>query len=134
VTEPIILDLGDFIPETYLVRFSIDGRKYEVSYAEARVDEVLPLLLEAGESKDLKQQAQSRRKLVTELFCANCTAGDPEQLRKDLALLPYTSLRDSLDILKLYVEVQARVKKKSDLGEGTARRKRPFGLFGRSRS
>ncbi len=91
MTEPIILDLGDFIPETYLVRFSIDGRKYEVSYAEARVDEVLPLLLEAGEAKDVKQQAVNRRKLVTELFCANCTAGDPEQLRQDLALLPYTS-------------------------------------------
>jgi hypothetical protein len=134
VPEPIIIDLHDFIPETYLLRFSIDGRKYEIAYAEARVDEVLPLLLEASDSKDVVKQAASRRSLVTELFCMNCAVGDPVQLRSDLALLPYTSLRDSLDILKCYVEVQARVKKKSGLGEGVTVKQRPSGLFARLRS
>ncbi len=110
------MDLGDFIPENYLLRFSIDERKYEIAYAEARVDEVLPLLLEAGDAKDIKKQAENRRKLVTEMCCANCTVGDPVQLRSDLTLLPYTSLRDSLDILKLYVAIQARVKKSPILG------------------
>jgi hypothetical protein len=108
---PIIFDLGDFVPEEYLIRFSIDGHSYEVRYQEARVDEVLALLSEAASQKPPKELADSRRRYVTELFSQNLTVGDKDQLAADLKLVPYSSLRGELDIYALYVHTQSRVKK-----------------------
>lgn len=123
----VIMDLGDFIPETYVLTFGINGHSYEVRYAEARVDEVLPLLLEATEQKPVPELIRARRAYVTELFTKNLVVGDPVQLAEDLKLLPYSSQRDGLDIYRLYVETQSRVKKKH-LGESRA--KAATGLFG----
>ncbi len=126
MTQPVIMDLGDFIPEQYSILFSIDGRKYEVQYLEARVDEVLPLLVEAGKAEDISDQMKHRRQLVTELFVNNLVVGEPEQLKADLLLVPYTSLRGGLDILRMYAETQSRIKKK-DLGVAEVKNRRPFG-------
>ena len=129
----VIMDLADFVPETYVIRFAIEGRPYEVRYAEARVDEVLQLLLESTEKKPLAELIQSRRKYVTELFVQNLVVGDPAQLAEDLKLLPYTSLRDGLDIYVLYVETQSRVKKKPN-GALPAQIREPNGFLAKLRS
>lgn len=112
------MDLGDFTPETYLVRFSINGTAYAVQYQEARVDEVLSLLAEAeaSEGKPTEELARTRRRYVTELFGRNLTVGDKDQLARDLELVPYASLRGDMDIYGLYMHTQNRVKKKPDLG------------------
>ncbi|MDB5344265.1 MAG: hypothetical protein JWP89_2642 [Schlesneria sp.] len=111
------MDLGDFVPEKYEIRFSIEGRPYEVRYQEACVDEVLELLSQAEEgTKASKELAERRRRYVTDLFARNLTTGDPVQLESDLKLVPYVSFRGSLDIFSLYTLTQSRVKKNSELG------------------
>jgi hypothetical protein len=125
--EQIIVDLGDFIPEEYVVRFSIEGRKYEVRYKEARVDEVLQVLLDAAKDQPLEDQIAARRRTVTQLFTKNLSVGDPAQLEADLTLLPYTSFKGGLDIFSLYLQVQSRTKKKDP---GAPARKTPTGLRG----
>lgn len=111
----VLLDLGDFTPETYLVRFSINGNNYAVQYQEARVDEVLDLLAEAetAQDKPKAELARSRRRYLAELFGRNLHVGDKDQLAKDLELVPYASLRGDMDIYGLYMHVQNRVKKKA---------------------
>jgi len=112
----IIMDAGDFVPEEYTIRFSVGGREYEVAYGEAKVDEVLPMLIEATQAETLEEQMQKRRAAVESFFSRHLTKGDPEQLYKDLDSVPYSSSRESLDILGLYLQIQQRHKKK-DLGE-----------------
>jgi hypothetical protein len=110
--EQIILDLPSFVPETYTLRLSIDGRPYVIRYGEARVDEVLEMMLDTAAEDKLDRQMHRRREIVEKLLCSNVVEGDPEQLRQDLKLVPYRSLRDELDIFTLYLKIQSRVKKK----------------------
>lgn len=130
--EQVLMDLPDFVPQEYVIRFRICGRPYEVRYQEARVDEVLALLQDAEDVKPLDQQVKSRRAYVTDLFCRNLVVGDQNQLAEDLKLVPYVSLRGGLDIFQMYQEAQGRVKKKPTPNrEETVA---PSGLRGRLRS
>lgn len=115
----VIVDVGDFIPDEYTLRFSICGRSYEAQYAEATVDEVLLLMAET-QGPDTKGAAliAHRRAVVAGFLPRHLTQGDKDQLAEDLKLLPYTSLRDSLDIFTLYRHLTERFKKK-ELGEWT---------------
>lgn len=106
------MDLGDFTPEEYELRFSIAGRKYEFKYSEATVDEVYRILGATG----MKDIGSDRRKSV-QAFLGKCvTVGDKTQLAADLELLPYISPSGQLDIAELYESITKRVKKNS-LGE-----------------
>jgi phosphoribosylformylglycinamidine (FGAM) synthase PurS component len=110
--DQVIIDLPSFVPETYTVRLSIDGRPYVIRYGEARVDEVLEMMLDTASEEKLERQMHRRREIVEKLLCSNVVEGDAEQLRQDLKLVPYRSLRDGLDIFTLYLQIQSRVKKK----------------------
>jgi len=130
---PVVLDLGDFVPEEYVVRFSINGNPYEVRYQEARVDEVLALLAQAASEQPPRELAESRRKYVTELFRQNLVVGSPEQLGNDLKLVPYSSLRGELDIYAMWAATQSRVKK-NDLGAIQVQTPGTHGFLDRLRS
>jgi len=126
-----VVDLGDFIPKTFKIRFSIEGREYRFEFGEATVDDVLKLLLEGGK-EDTMQEA---RRITAEFLVKHAPEGtDREQLKKDLELVPYQSQRGELDISKLYTVIRQRYQKK-DLGAGKAPTRRSlFGWFARSRS
>ncbi len=131
----VIVDLPDFIPEEYTVRFSICGRSYEASYAEATVDEVLVLMAETQESELVGgARVVARRKVVETFLPKHLVAGEPDQLVSDLKLVPYSSQRGSLDIFTLYNQLTERYRKK-DLGAWEEPpTPRPSGLLGRLRS
>lgn len=110
---PIYMDLGDFIPEAYTLRFKISDHAYEFQFAEASVDEVLTLMALQAEKEDFIEK--DRRALLS-FLSHHMTRGSPEHLEKDLAAVPYSSKRDSLDIMKILGAVNARFKKKDDMG------------------
>ena len=108
----MIVDLMDFIPEEFTLRFSINKHKYEVSYGEASVDEVLKMLVDpkAPENEDFIDKA--RRSVVE--FLVKHAAKDGEKLREDLKLVPYKSTREGLDIVTLKEHIEQRHKKKEN--------------------
>jgi hypothetical protein len=112
--ETKVLDLGDFIPETYKLCFTINGHKYEFEYGEATVDEVLRLMFEDTEAKDIMER---QRNVVVE-FLVKHAAGkvNEKQLREDLATVPYMSGREGLDISTIYQTIRSRHAKKNSNG------------------
>lgn len=133
VPDQVVVDLFDFVPETYTVRFSIDGYPYVIRYGEARVDEVLEMMLDTASEESIEKQMHKRREIVEKLFCNNVVEGDKEQLRQDLKLLPYRSLREEMDIFTLYLNIQSRVKKKPS-GAKRAKARGLSGFLARLRS
>ena len=127
------MDLGDFVPQETVMRFSIEGRPYEVRYSEARVDEVLQLMLQAQSQQEPKELIAARRQFVTEFLGKNLSIGDQAQFAEDLKLVPYSSMRGGLDIYALYAATQARVKK-NDLGEAEVQTTEQRGFLARLRS
>src|SRR4051812_41390491 len=105
------MDMGDFVAEEYTLRFTIQGRQYEVRYPEASVDEVLAIMSKQQQPTSQEDEIAGRRRTVTEFFKKHLTTGDPEQLEKDLALVPYMRAGVAFDIQRLYEPLMMRVKK-----------------------
>jgi len=108
-----VMDLEDFIPETYTLRVALNGHKYEFEYGEATVDEVLKLLLKGEEDNAVDKT----RSVVVEFLTAHIKEGDSEQLGKDLKDVPYKSTRNGTDIMTLYAAIQQRFEGKKNDGE-----------------
>jgi hypothetical protein len=110
-TGPVVMDLQDFIPEHYELKFKIGGRPYVVSYAEASVDEVFHMIA-AKPAEDSEQMVAQHRGIVTRFLSAHLSEGDPDRLAADLELVPYNRPGAPFDVQRLYAELVMRVKKK----------------------
>lgn len=115
--SPLVMDLGDFIPEEYTLRFKIREHSYEVCYAEATVDEVFRMIVD-NPPESAGGMMEKRREIVLGFLCGHLKKGDAEQLKKDMVDVPYTSLREGLDIQTLYARLTSRVKKNAESGDG----------------
>jgi hypothetical protein len=112
MTEQIFVDLGDFVPAEYGFAFSVQGRRYVVEYGEVRLDDFLRMLATETEAK-ASELYERRRKIVTDFVTKHLTSGDPEQLKTDLATMPYVSFRGSLAVGQIYEQIQKGIKKKA---------------------
>lgn len=113
--NPIVFDLPDFTPETYEIRFSINGNRYLFRYGEAKVDEVLKLMAAVDDTTDFIARS---RATVEGFLTSNCVDGDRDKLKEDLKLVPYRSQRQSLDIIGIMNALNQRFKKKEGVGAG----------------
>jgi len=111
---PYFLDLGDFVPEEYVLEFSIRGNKYRFEYGEASTEDVLRFMLQSQKESALEKT----RDTVTQFLKLYVVTGDPEQLEKDLALVPYRSQRGGLDLETLLLKVSSERVKKNEPGAG----------------
>lgn len=112
--DPIYMDLGDFVPESYTVRFAIADREYVFDFAEATVHEVLTLVADRAQCDDFIARAQS---MVFSFLKKHITKGDVEELKHDLASVPYKSKHGDLDLEGILNALNKRFKKKTPWGE-----------------
>lgn len=108
------MDLGDFIPESYTVRFVIAEHEYVFDFAEATVFEVLALMARQTNDDDFIKQAHA---LILPFLKAHITAGDIGALEADLRCLPYRGERGSLDLESILDALNKRFKGKNAWGE-----------------
>jgi len=108
-----IMDLGDFMAKDYPVRFSLNGHEYNFVLAEATVDEVLSMMYETNGTETLPVLT---RRIVTEFLVNHADPKVKDQLREDLATVPYKSPNGGMDLMKLNMAIQQRYEKK-DLGD-----------------
>lgn len=111
-SAPIYMDLGDFIPESYTLRFVIGKNEYVFDFAEATVFEVLQLMAGQMNQGDIIEQAHA---LILPFLKAHITEGDAEELEGDLQCLPYRGA--SLDLESIIDALNRRFKGKSAWGE-----------------
>lgn len=105
-------DLGDFVPRSYIIRFAVEGREYTFDVGDAMVDEVFRLLSERQEEHTVDRI----RATVTEFLVKQSPEERREQLRADLAKIPYENTQGP-SIVKLYTAIQLRYEpKKADGG------------------
>ncbi len=122
----VIMDLGDFIPEEYILNFSINGHKYSFKYEEVHVDEILRMLMfgdptDEKEGEDSKDYINRNRSALYEFLQKYITEGDKAQLKTDLDKVPFRSNRGGMSIIRLLAEVNVRAKKKEN-GDGIVTR------------
>lgn len=108
------MDLGDFIPESYTVRFVIGKREYIIDFAEATVFEVLQLMARQMNQDDFIEQAHE---IIVPFLKGHITAGDVGALESDLRCLPFRGKRGSLDLESILDALNKRFKGKSGWGE-----------------
>lgn len=113
-TAPIYMDLGDFIPQSYVIRFAIGKREYVCDFAEATVFEVLQLMAGQMNHDDFIEQAHS---IIFPFLQAHITEGDAEKLEEDLRCLPFRGAPNSLDLEKILDALNKRFKGKAAWGE-----------------
>jgi hypothetical protein len=110
--DPVIMDLGDFVPEDVQVRFAIAGRRYLVRFPEATVDEVLSMIASQQDPGTPEGRIARHRQIVTNFLQKHLAEGDKNELAEDLKTVPYDGLRN-LTIAGLFDLIQLRVKKNS---------------------
>jgi len=104
------MDLGDFVPMLYPMRFSINGREYKYVLPEASLDDVLRLMHREQDKTD--DPMKQMRTVVTDFLVSHCPEGmDPDTLRGDLSQVPH-SKEGRLDITTLYQAIHQRYPKK----------------------
>ena len=111
-SAPIYMDLGDFIPESYTVRFAIGKNEYLFDFAEATVFEVLQLMAGQMNQSDIIQQAHA---IILPFLKGRIAEGDAEKLESDIKCLPYRG--KSLDLERILDTLNKRFKGKSGWGE-----------------
>jgi len=114
VDDPIYMDLGDFVPESYTIRFAIADREYMFDFAEATVHEVLTLMARQSQSDDFIASAHST---VFSFLKKHITSGDVGRLEQDLKSVPYRSKRGTLDLEGILNALNKRFRKKTPWGE-----------------
>lgn len=110
--HPIYMDLGDFIPESYTLRFAIGKRTYVFDFAEATVYEVLQFMVRAADDDFLKDALAVILPFLTE----HLAEGDPRHLESDLRCLPYKG-KSGLDLQRILDVLNKRFKRKVPWGD-----------------
>jgi hypothetical protein len=109
----IYMDLGDFIPESYTLRFAVGSRAYVFDFAEATVFEVLQFM-----TREAKEDVVSEaRAIILPFLRGHLTEGDAKQLQRDLLCLPYKGKRGTLDLERILEVINKRFRRKSPWGE-----------------
>lgn len=112
---PVVMDLGDFVPEEQEITFGIAGHRYRVRFSEATVDEVFAMIANEQPPEGQDGAIVKQRAIVSRFLGNHLADGDKDQLAEDLKLLPY-SHGEKLSILELFQRIQLRVKKKRPWG------------------
>lgn len=110
MSNPVVMDLGDFVPEEQQIRFSVSGRNYVVRYSEATVDEVFAMIASEPMGATAMENIERHRRIVTTFLGNHLMEGGKDQLAEDLKAVPYSN-PGGLSIQALFEKIQLRVKK-----------------------
>lgn len=116
MSDTVYMDLGDFIPERYTLRFVISGRAYTFDFAEATVFEVLEFMTREAK-RDVIEEA---RAIILPFLRKHLTEGDSVQLERDIRFLPYKGKRGFLDLERILEVINKRFRVKTPWGEKKA--------------